>query len=123
MTDQNLKTMSVTDLLSRLENDIRYGCHSTRAEASRSFAGKELRERGREAAEAIVQRLLTLNEQEPENPVEAGVRNGLTLVLYWMVPDVRRPDKIDSGYHLARICARRTEDEFVRRRSAGEEGY
>ena len=120
MTDQDLKTMSVADLLARLERNIRYGCHSTRAEAGRSFAGKELRNRGKEAAKTIADRLLALNAQESQDPIDARVRDGLVLVLCWMVPD---DGQIDSGYAYARSCAGRAETEFLRRRNAGEEGY
>jgi hypothetical protein len=91
MTDQNLKVMSVVDLLERLEKDIRYGCHSTRAEASRSFAGKELRSRGEEAVRAITNRLQVMNEPPPKDGLEARVRDGIEMILYWMTLDrVRR---------------------------------
>jgi len=86
--DQDLKTMSVPDLLARFENDIRYGCHSTRAETSRSSAGKELQTRGEEAIRTITARWSAMRRPSEESQVEAGVRRGLAMILAWMSFDV-----------------------------------
>jgi len=85
-----LVTMSVPELLVRLEADIYYGCHSTRAEASRSFARKELRHRGEKAIAAIVVRLQEMAEQPLEDECKKSVRDGLALTLYWMTSSETR---------------------------------
>lgn len=86
MVDREFESMSIADLLERLERNIRYGCHSTCAEAGRSFAGQELRRRGRDAGFAIIRRLLEMNQQ-PLNAVELRVSEGLVMVLCWMIPN------------------------------------
>jgi hypothetical protein len=97
MVDQNLKTMSVTDLVARLENDIRYGCHSVRAETSRSFAGMELRIRGAEAIRAITNQLQVMNAQPPKDDVERRVRDGIEMFLCWMTPDTDSRHAVGSA--------------------------
>lgn len=84
-SNQDLEAMSLPQLVKRFENDIRYGCHSTRAEASRSLAGKELQRRGKESLQEIAARWGAIDQQAPENQVEIGVRNGLAMLIAWIV--------------------------------------
>ena len=78
--DNDLSAMSVADLIARFEKDIRFGCHSTRAEASRSLAGQELERRGEETIQAIQNRLKVI---QTNNDVDLSVRTGLTMLLHW----------------------------------------
>lgn len=89
--------MSVADLLARLENDIRYDCHSTGTKVSRSWAGQELRTRGGEAVQAITERLRIMDAQLSQNQVEAGVREGIAMLLSWMTQDSVRHAAVGSS--------------------------
>ena len=91
MISTDLKVMSVADLLAHFENDVRYGCHSTRAEASRSLAGKELETRGEDAVQALTARQNEMSQQSQENGVEAGVRCGIEMLLSWMAEATSKP--------------------------------
>lgn len=86
-TTENLELLSIPDLMERFEKDIRFGCHSTRAEASRSLAGKELEKRaktsGKEVALALTSRLNELTSQSLDD-VEKSVRNGIDMLLTWI---------------------------------------
>lgn len=82
-----LEPISIPELIKRFENDIRYGCHSTVAEASRSHAGKELEKRakfnGSEIIPALTLRLDEMNRQTL-NGVEKSVYNGINMLLNWI---------------------------------------
>ena len=86
-TTQNLELFSIHQLIDRFEKDIRYGCHSTRAEASRSAAGKELEKRARIDEKEIVPALAArLNEMTGQslNDLERSVCNGVDMLLTWI---------------------------------------
>jgi hypothetical protein len=84
-TTGNLGLLSVSDLIACFENDIRFGCHPTNAEVSRSIAGRELRKRV-EANDSGVIPALTARSAEMDrmpllNDVEKSVRDGLSLLI------------------------------------------
>jgi hypothetical protein len=81
---ENLESLSIPDLLGRFENDIRFGCHPTIVEATRSEAGKELQKRRKgEVLPLLVARWREMNVQSL-NEVEGGVRVGITLLIQWV---------------------------------------
>jgi len=75
---------NLTDLLARFENDIRFGCHSVRAEASRSAAGKALQRHRVEAMSLVDRRMIAMNASQVVDPVEEGVLDGLGMLFEWM---------------------------------------
>jgi hypothetical protein len=84
---ENLDSLSIPDLMERFEKDIRSGCHPTRAEASRSLAGKELEKRAdrnsREIVPALALRLSDMRRQSLDG-VEKSVYDGLDMLLTWI---------------------------------------
>jgi len=78
--DTDLSGASVADLIARFENDVRFGCHSVRAEVSRSLAGQELERRGGEIVQALEDRLKVA---PAKNDVDYNVRKGLIMLFYW----------------------------------------
>lgn len=82
--ERNLKLVSIPDLVDRFENDIRFGCHSTLAEASRSLAGKELQKRtGGEVIAVLYARWNEMNKKTLSG-VEESVRIGLGMLIQWI---------------------------------------
>ncbi len=82
METENLSSLSISELIERFEKDIRFGCHSTLAEASHSQAGKELRRR-----EGVTSKLLSHWKEMGERSLdgtEASVRVGIGFLIQWL---------------------------------------
>ncbi len=86
--DDRMLSSHVTELINEFEDDVRYGCHSTRAEASRSLAGKKLVALGAIMHHEVLAHLDALLEKEQTTAVEEGVREGWYSLLLWYCKDM-----------------------------------
>ena len=84
-TEESFGELPIGDLVGRFESDIRFGCHSTRAEASRSLAGQELQRRGETDRDRVVKALAARIEgMSASTRLDARVRDGLEMLHGWM---------------------------------------
>lgn len=82
----NLESLTISELIKQFEDDIRYDCHSLRARVSRSQAGKELERRAKSNVKEVIPALgLRLDEMNRQslNGVESSVRSGINMLLKW----------------------------------------
>ena len=80
---KDVTDMTIPELFDRFEKDILFDCHSLRAKASRSEAGKEIERRKEETIPAIQNHLASKSGSQNEEVLKAW-----DMILHWMRTEV-----------------------------------